>query len=443
MKSLWGRLALGLATSLLLFFAIQWWISERALHRLTEDFVVSRLEHDAENLLGAVRRDPASGAIELNPSRITGIYNQPFSGHYYSIAVGDLVFLSRSLWDASLTLPDRPDQPAYVAGPDGQQLLLVVREYQKLGQRVRIAVAEDMTPLNRNLANFLLEYAVVAVVMILLVIVLQTFVVRRSLRPLERLQHEMVQLERGETVRLSEDVPTEIAPLVGRFNDLLAVMKGQLERSRTAIGNLAHALKTPLTVLGRLADEEGLADQPRLRQTLVQQVEAIRQQTDRQLKRARLASVAAPGGLFDAGEELPPLAQMLERIHADRGIEIELELAVERPFPADREDMLELFGNLLDNACKWARRRVVVRAEQGDELVVSVEDDGPGCPAPEREQLTRRGVRIDESTAGHGLGLSIAGEIVDLYGGRIEFSESTRLGGFLARVTLPGLRPGR
>ncbi len=436
MRSLWGRLALGLSLSLLLFFVIQWWVSDRALHELTEEFVISRLEHDAENILGALRRGEA-GVTELNPHRVNGIYHQPFSGHYYIVRVGEEEFLSRSLWDYELTLPPPGGAQTYVGGPDGQHLLVVSESYVKLGQVVHIAVAEDMAPLNKNLAEFLAWYAGLAFVMILVMIAVQGLLVRTSLRPLDQVQSEMERMERGEMLRLSEHVPSEILPLVQKFNSLLDVMKGQLERSRSAMGNLAHALKTPLTVLSRLTDDETLDCAPERKQELTRQVEVIRQLTDRQLKRARLAGAGAPGGHFVPAEEFPPLAHTLEQIYAEKGVVIEMSIPADKLFCADREDMMELFGNLLDNACKWADSRVLLTVEPGEDLVVCVADDGPGCAPEYRQQLAQRGVRIDESTTGHGLGLSIVSEIVKHYGGELHFGESARLGGFEVSVRLP------
>ncbi len=437
MKSLWGRLALGMGLSLLLLFFIQWGLSHHALHLLTDDFVVSRLDHDAENLLGALRRDE-NGRFELNPARINGIYHQPFSGHYYIVEAGGQRLYSRSLWDFELALPAIFGHHAYVKGPEGQRLLTIERHYRKKGEPVRIVVAEDIAPLDDNLDAFLVRYVLAAFLMIVAVIAIQGMLVRSGLRPLKRVEEELERLERGERLRLSEEVPTEVRPLVRRFNQLLDVMKGQLERSRTAMGNLAHALKTPLTVLTRLLDAPEFDRHPELRNEMARQLETIGQLTERQLKRARLAAVGAPGGRFEPARELAELAGVLERIHAEKGVRIALEIPESLQLPADREDMLELFGNLLDNACKWARREVRVTARVEDDWVeLAVEDDGPGCPEPQHRRLVERGVRADESTAGHGLGLAIVREIVEHYGGRLELGASATLGGFRAAVALP------
>jgi signal transduction histidine kinase len=215
-------------------------------------------------------------------------------------------------------------------------------------------------------------------------------------------------------------------------------MQDRLERSRSALGNLAHALKTPLTVLVQLEDSETVRQQPQLRQQLTEQTGTIRQIIDRQLKRARLAGVSTPGLMFEPGREFEGLVTILKQIYGERGLEIELDIPPDKSFAGDREDMLELFGNLLDNACKWASSRVLVTVSDAPGLEVSVEDDGPGCPPELREQLSQRGRRLDESTAGHGLGLAIVRDIVEYYQGTMEFGQSDKLGGFRVDVALPG-----
>ncbi len=440
MSSLKGRLALGLTLSLLALFLVQWWMTSAALDDLTEEFVVSRLDHDAENLLGALRVSE-NERIELNPLRIGGIYQQPFSGHYYVVDVDGVALYSRSLWDFDLVVPSSVGQHSLLPGPDDQHLFMVVRMYQKGGHEVRISVAEDMTPLTRNINNFLVDYSLAAFLMIVAVILLQWMLVKTGLKPLDRVRGDMMRLERGEMLRLSEDVPVEVRPLVMEFNRLLDVMKGQLGRSRTAMGNLAHALKTPLTVLGRLEDEEALQQHPEIHQELIKQVTNIRQLTDRQLKRARMAGTAALGLQFYPREEFIPLIDMLQRIYMDDGIEINASIPAQKMFSGDREDMMELFGNLLENACKWAKSQVLLTVADEAGLVVVIEDDGPGCPPEQRQKLAQRGVRIDESTLGHGLGLSIVSEIVQHYGGTLSFDESAQLGGFKVSVNLPDRQP--
>jgi signal transduction histidine kinase len=212
----------------------------------------------------------------------------------------------------------------------------------------------------------------------------------------------------------------------------------RLERSRTAAGNLSHAIKGPLGLLRQQLLDPALSVDPQMREALIEQVERLRRLAERQLKRARLAGAGGAGLRFDPGEELPTLARLLGRIHAPKILDIQLDIRTSGPLDVDREDMLELLGNLLDNACKWANGRVRCSlSAEAEALVLSVEDDGPGCSDAEIADITGRGVRLDEEVSGHGLGLAIAKEIVESYRGRIAFGRSSTLGGLCAEVRLP------
>lgn len=437
MRSLLARLSLGLGLSLILLFALQWWVVNTAARSLTESYVVSRLEHDAESFLAIIKFSP-EGMIEFDANHSNPIYHMPFSGHYFLLQSAEQSQRSRSLWDQEFPAYKVTDEPQYLAGPESQRLLVVAREYSKQGHMLRIVVAEDMSPLQQQLDQFEQRYALISLVVMVLVILLQAGIAKRSLRPLGLVIDDMKRLEVGEVAGLREDVPNEVQPLVKEFNNLLQLMRQRLERSRSALGNLAHALKTPLTVMMQLEEVEVLKQQPQLQGQFRDQTNQIRQIIDRQLKRARLAGVSTPGLSFEPAKEFDGLAQILRQIYADRGLQIELDVPANKSFAGDREDMMELFGNLLDNACKWANQRVLLTIYDKPGLVVSVQDDGPGCAPELRQQLDQRGQRLDESTAGHGLGLAIVRDIVEHYQGSLEFAESDVLGGFRVDVALPG-----
>ncbi len=437
MKSLLARLSLGLGISLVVLFVLQWWVVNTAVRSLTEKYVVSRLEHDADAILAMAKFSP-DGEFEFDSHRYDPIYHIPFSGHYYVLQTDGQRLRSRSLWDQDFPKFAESDEPQYLSGPEGQKLLVLMRDYTKQGHRLRVAVGEDMNPSLEQLNAFKQRYALLSLVVMLLVILFQGAIAKRSLRPLGLVIDDMQRLERGEAAELREDVPNEVRPLVKEFNRLLQVMRERLERSRSALGNLAHALKTPLTVLVRLEDSEAIQQQPELHRQLKEQSDMMRQIIDRQLKRARLAGSSTPGLSFDPANELQGLVGILKQIYADRSLNISLDIPAGKLFAGDREDMLELFGNLLENACKWAKQEVRLTVYDVPGLVVTVEDDGPGCPPELRAQLDQRGHRLDEATAGHGLGLAIVRDIVEYYQGSLVFSESELFGGFKVDVALPG-----
>ena len=213
----------------------------------------------------------------------------------------------------------------------------------------------------------------------------------------------------------------------------MLLLTQRLERSRNALGNLAHALKGPLNLLTQYFDTADSAEQ----EQAALQTERIRQLMQRELKRARLAGRNLSAARFNAGEELPDLIAVLQQVYRERTVSVDYQLDPElEPF-GDREDMLELLGNLLDNGCKWASSRVICRIEGESEICIQVEDDGAGLLDQEIQDLTKRGTRLDETVEGHGLGLAIVGDIVKLYGGTIQFSRSESLGGLKVIILLP------
>jgi signal transduction histidine kinase len=320
---------------------------------------------------------------------------------------------------------------------------MLVAGYEKRGHALTIAVAEDYSPIERGFAVFQRRYVLITAAILLGLIALQIGVVRRSLRPLQQMRADVGRLEQGEIQRLHREVPAEVVPLVEEINHLVTILGERLERSRNALGNLAHALKTPLTALDQLLSSEELKAHPQLHAQLRGQSEIIGNFIRRELKRARLAGVVTPGRRFDLHRELKPLLGTLEQIYRDKNLSIEWRIAPGLTYPAEREDMLELFGNLLDNACKWAVRKVMLDVTEDGGLAFSIEDDGPGAPQEKLAQLSERGMRLDESVGGYGLGLAIAQEIVGFYRGEMGFGQSPRLGGFRVWVRLPAQTAAR
>jgi signal transduction histidine kinase len=433
------RLRAGLVLSLLAVFGLQWLIVSLSIRAIAEGYVSSRLEHDAEKLLVAATFD-RMGDLQFDPERLDAIFQQPFSGHYFRIQSHATVIRSRSLWDEDLPVPPvTPGQSVvgHVRGPQSQHLLQLTQSFIKQGRPFVITVAEDLGPLEADLVRFNLRYTLLSLVALAGLLVLQTLSVRAGLRPIDWIRADLQKLGRGEITALREDVPSELRPLVREFNHLLALIGERLRRSRQAMGNLAHAIKTPLTLLADLANRDEVRGDPALRVQLVTHVDAIRNLVDRELRRARLAGGASPGEKLDLKREIPRLIDTLQRLYRDKPLAFEVNLPPAAAFSADREDMLELIGNLLDNACKWARSRVRVIVSSDPGLHLIIDDDGPGVPAEALGELSKRGVRLDEGTAGHGLGLAIALDTAQAYGGTITFGRSEQLGGLAVTVDLP------
>ncbi len=260
-----------------------------------------------------------------------------------------------------------------------------------------------------------------------------------ALDPLLRLEREIVDIEAGRRESLGVGWPRELAGVTGNLNALLIGERKRLERYRTTLGNLAHSLKTPLAALRGLVDRGEAAPA-----NLTPQLDRMQAIVQHQLKRAVFGGSSAT--LIDqrVTEPLDQLRAALAKVYADKGLAIGVAVAPGTAYPVDAGDLLELAGNLMDNACKYGRQAVAVRATpwtaaewRRPGLVLEVEDDGSGIPPAERARVLERGVRADESVAGQGIGLSVAREIALAYGGTLEISES-RLGGVLVRVRLPG-----
>jgi signal transduction histidine kinase len=229
-----------------------------------------------------------------------------------------------------------------------------------------------------------------------------------------------------------------VSPLVDEINHLLEVLDKRLKRSRNALGDLAHSLKKPLTALQQLGHEKTLSNDPELQQAIMLQLESIQRLIRRILQRARLAGEGPVGSHFQPEQDISPLLNMLRSMYHHKALDIESHIEPGIHIAADREDMLELIGNLLDNACKWARHRVRFSIQQDHGIKISVEDDGLGVSEDQLSRLTQRGQRLDEQTEGHGLGLSISRDIVDSLDGKLQLQRSEQMGGLLVTIQLPG-----
>ena len=440
MKSLEQQLQKSLAFVLALILIGLLLVANFSTRSLLEEFVSTRLEHDAKRLLDNLEIQSKPARVRWR--RINPVYNNPNSGHYYAIKLSDTkgdikILRSPSLQDQNIPTPysKTPTTLHDIQGPQGQHLIVWSKSYNKNGQDTIISIAEDMSLLMKNRQYFTLLFIAIGLIGFVMMLALQRFVIRRLFKPLDHTRLEIKQIESGERQQLSEEVPTEIYPLVKEFNHSLSLMQQRMERSRNSLGNLAHALKTPLSLLMQQLDNPSLEPEQ-----AKQSAERIHQLMERELKRACLAGLGNTTQRFDPHEELPVLINVLKQAHKKNQLKVSLKIADEISTFGDREDMLELIGNLMDNAYKWAESKVscsLFLIDNSSNISLTIEDDGVGKAPQELSQLTQRGTRLDESVEGHGLGLAICKDIVKLYGGTINFTLSKSLGGLQVNVTLP------
>jgi len=440
MKSLEQQLRNSLIVVMLLILFGLVVVTNLSTRNILQDFVTSRLDQDAQRLFDSLTISPdnltqGKKEVAIHWRRMNPIYMTPNSGYYYVVNIANKTYKSPSLQGGTLPIQHSktPITLHDIPGPQEQRLIVWIRTFNKNGQDVIISIAENMGLLIKKRKHFTALFIGMGLLGFVLLLALQRFVIYRSFKGLDHTRKEIKQIESGELQQLSEDVPSEIYPLVKEFNHSLSIMQQRMERSRNSLGNLAHALKTPLSLLMQQLDRE----EP---QQAKMQAERIRQLTERELKRARMAGLGNTTQRFDPNEELPTLIEVIKQAHQKTKLTVSLHIAPNIKQFGDREDMLELLGNLLDNACKWASSKVSISIGQVDNhLSITIEDDGQGRNKDELKLLTQRGIRLDESREGHGLGLSICKDIVKLYGGNITFGKSTKLGGFRVEVTLPNI----
>ncbi len=382
------------------------------------------------------------------------LFELPLSGWYWQITrLGNAtpdVRSSRSLWDSALPKLDddnavaSPDgtRRGYVVGPEEQRLRLLERTVD-LGEdgRFLIVVAGDPQEIDDETHSFdqalLITFGMLAVVLLLITM----FQVRFGLAPLKRISEALAAIRAGTAERLEGRFPVEIAPLARETNALLDANREIVERARTHVGNLAHALKTPLSVV---VNEAAARDGDPLAAKVIEQANIMRDQIVRHLERARLAArLKVVGSITEVVPVVTALTRTMEKIHQGRGIVIDLDASTAVRFRGERQDLEEMVGNLVDNACKWAQLRVSVEvvveraAGAGESMVrLIVDDDGPGLSPAQRSQVATRGRRLDETKPGSGLGLSIVQELAALYGGSLTLGTAP-IGGLRAELALP------
>tara|TARA_R110002049_G_scaffold172763_1_gene339588 strand:+ start:981 stop:2297 length:1317 start_codon:yes stop_codon:yes gene_type:complete len=438
MRSLRIRLLVGLTIIITILLVGQWLWLTLTIDRFIEKQVITQLQKETESILANIAIDHKSN-IQLDQQPLNSGYQRAFSGLYFIVQTQHKTLLSRSLWDFDLVIPTlkKGEQKImYLAGPQKQPLLAVSAAYLKQGKLITIAVAEDASSMLADKRQIQYVFTALSAMGLLLLVFIQAWLVKQALQPLTNAQSQLKQLEQGQIDRINNSAPDEIKPLLNELNRLTFSMLEKSRRSRQSIGNLAHRLKTPLAVLNQVAESDTFHDENTSRGTILQQTAKIKQIIDRELKRARLSGVTMLGKGINLEDLINQLVETLRLIYQDKAISIDWHISKDVNFKGDREDMLEVLGNLLDNACKWCDSQVQLRLEMEDGLVITVEDDGPSCDIDDLSLLTRRGFRADESRPGSGLGLAIVFDIVDSYDGSMAFYNSEKMGGLQVKIYL-------
>ena len=384
------------------------------------------------------------------------LFDLPLSGWYWQVTQLDTakpeVRASRSLWDGGLPRLPVPTSAAavgvrsgYVNGPEDQKLRLVERSVD-LGDEGNfiVAVAGDAAEIEDDIRGFTRALFVTFCALALVLLLTTAFQVQFGLAPLKRISQQLAAIRSGQAERLEGNFPVEIAPLAREANALLDANREIVERARTHVGNLAHALKTPLSVV--MNEAAARADDP-LAQKVREQADVMRDQITRHLERARMAArLTVVGSVTDVAPVVHAIARTMEKTNRDKDLRLRVDMPEGAQFRGEQQDVEEMVGNLVDNACKWAASQVFIevlveaphQTGAGPRLRIIVDDDGRGLSEAERAQVSRRGQRLDESKPGSGLGLSIVTDLAALYGGSLSLAGAPT-GGLRAELVLPGI----
>lgn len=402
-----------------------------------------------------------SGVITVAPPALDPRYSQTYSGRYWQVfyidpdtGVLDSIDGSRSLFGRTLEL-----QPSLVAdlrdrvgvratgrgvGPDQQALrvLGIVVALRPFNDQVLIAAAEDRAAADRDVRAFALAAAWTLGAFAVALLAAVFVQVRWGLVPVFKLRDAVIEIREGERERLDEDVPSELAPLARELNALIDHNRDIVERARAHVGNLAHALKTPVSVILN----ESRAQSGAFAEIVQRQTEKMRTQVEHHVRRAAAAARShTVGSRTEVASVVDDLARTLPRMYPSRDIQLDVSVAKDLAFRGERQDLEEMIGNLLDNAFKWAQGRITVTAEPAEaqgQLRIVVDDDGSGLPKDRRSEVIERGIRLDEAAPGSGLGLAIVHDLALAYAGRLELGESP-FGGLRASLDLPAASPRR
>lgn len=453
MSSFSTRLLISASVVLATFIGLTGLTLDRAFQDSAQSAVEERLQAQVYMLLGVVDVDVLQ-RLTLPKVLPEARFSTPDSGLYADVmdAKGNLIWRSPSLLGRALPFfpavrSEGDSQFAALQAASGEPLFVLAftvswevtpERYQLYTFRVAESqwnYLEQLSSFRRSLWGWLLAASAV-------LLAVQVVILRWSLQPLRRVAAEVTEIETGQRLELSSNYPQELRPLTTNLNALVRQGQSMLERYRNALGDLAHSLKTPLAVLRSALEAQ--VPHRELQQVLTEQVERMHRTIDYQLQRAAAAGPIALAKPLALATITARIFDSLAKVYAERSLRLHCALPAHIVFYGDEGDLMEILGNVIDNACKWARHQVVVRADvvevpAGTELVIEVEDDGEGIPAAQVPLLLHRGQRADPNVAGHGIGLAVVHDLVEeVYCGKLEITYG-ELGGALVRIRLGAL----
>lgn len=450
-NSLRMRLLAGTLIWIVISILVAGWGLGQLFHQHLEAQFDAELKNHLDQLTAQLILDEQNQVqVRLHPSDPR--LNKPLSGLYWQIdriaAAGEhpvkAVLRSRSLWDETLAVPvdtlaDGEIHQHRIEGPRGVALRVVERTVTIDKHSLRLMVAANESFMTEPIADFKGHLWLALGILgmgLTFAASMQVFV---GLAPLRSMQNALGRVRHGDARNMEGTFPNEIMPLVNEFNTVLAQNAEVVERARTQAGNLAHALKTPLSVLANAANTPEKRDDD-LARLVASQVDIVRKQVDYHLSRAQAAaSVKVPGIRTAVEPVIQGLVRVMQRVHADRQLEFSvLPDQTGLVFRGEEQDLQEMLGNLIDNASKWANSRIEIQARvEQERLTINVDDDGQGIAQEQRDTVLQRGVRVDQQVSGSGLGLAIVADLASMYGGQLTLTDSP-FGGLRASLSLPG-----
>lgn len=417
--------------------ALAWLVHGLLLDRMAREFVESRLKDEVAFLEHQIRE--SGGRIDTLQ---TGDYFQEVFHHSFAIQSPYRTLISPESWTPLLMplLESGPDGATQVdsrGSSDSPSSILAYRESFRVGDTpIVVIVSEDLGALKRSQAELHAWTAIVSILLIVLLVGVIWLGITLSMRPVVTLKAALKRLQDGEISRISVQAPEEFRPLVEQLNQVLDSLDQRLERSRDALANLSHSVKTPIAAVRQILEDTSRPLDGTLRQEMAARLGEIDKQLEAEMRRSRFAGPQVGKSAYPV-KQARDLLWMLGRLYPEKSFELTSELMEERRWPLEEHDLNEVIGNLLDNAGKWSEKTVELSLlEERSSMKILVDDDGPGVRAEALSSLGIRGLRLDQQTPGHGLGLAIVREITERYGGTLSFETGGR-GGLRAIIDIP------